>query len=226
MTILKRYTVDFSGLDRPGAALTDAQKVSLGRIFNALGPSGGEIDGFAITAEAPRRLLKERGLEQRLRRIFAIFNPDNVAQVAERGHAARVAVLETELPAELREEILAAYDRLCLRLGYEPVLAVRPSAAPEDLPANSFEEAAETFFNVRGREGLLRAVAQCFASLFTDRAIDCRARCGLDQLRATLSIGVMAMEHPDQAHCEMSFPVDSMAARILDRPLYSKSAAR
>lgn len=64
--------------------------------------------------------------------------------------------------------------KLCARLGREPELAVRSSATAEDLPEASFAGAAETFLNVVGREGLLRAVHACFSSLFTDRAISYR----------------------------------------------------
>ena len=113
------------------------------------------------------------------------------------------------MPAELRDAILAAYDRLCARVGREPELAVRSSATAEDLPEASFAGAAETFLNVRGREGLLRAVQACFSSLFTDRAISYRARLGYDQLKVALSVGVMPMVRSDQASSGVIFTLDT-----------------
>ncbi|MFD8410968.1 PEP/pyruvate-binding domain-containing protein [Streptomyces sp. NPDC059650] len=44
--------------------------------------------------------------------------------------------------------------------------------------------------NVRGAGALLEAVHRCYASLYTDRAIDYRERMGSDHLRVALSVGV------------------------------------
>ena len=88
-------------------------------------------------------------------------------------------------------------------------MAVRSSASAEDLPEASFAGAAETFLNVRGEEGLLRAVHQCFASLFTDRAISYRARQGYSQLKVALSVGVMPMVRSDLAASGVVFTLDT-----------------
>ena len=124
------------------------------------------LDGFATTTDAYRVLLAERDLEYELRTLLSDFDAEDVNELSTRGHAARVAVLDTPLPKELREAIISAYDKLCTRLGVEPELAVRSSATAEDLPEASFAGAAETFLNVRGHAALLRAIHQCFASLF------------------------------------------------------------
>jgi pyruvate,water dikinase len=104
---------------------------------------------------------------------------------------------------------VAGYERLSARLGREPELAVRSSATAEDLPEASFAGAAETFLNVRGREGLLRAVHACFSSLFTDRAISYRARLGYDQLKVALSVGIMPMVRSDKASSGVIFTLDT-----------------
>ena len=80
---------------------------------------------------------------------------------------------------------------------------------PKILPEASFAGAAETFLNIRGREGLLRAVHQCFASLFTDRAISYRARLGYDQLKVAISVGVQPMVRSDKASSGVIFTLDT-----------------
>src|SRR6185503_12159193 len=175
-----------------------------------LRPQGvGALDGFAITADAYRRLLAEDRLEDKLRSILSNFDPENVSELADRGHAARTAVLETPLPDDLCVAIVEAYERLCERLGYEPEMAVRSSATAEDLPEASFAGAAETFLNVRGRDALIRAVHQCFASLFTDRAISYRVRLGYDQLSVAISVGVQPMVRSDKASSGVIFTLDT-----------------
>ena len=204
------YTLDFSQITLADLPRVGGKSASLGQLFNALGPRGVPVlDGFATTADAYRRLLQEQGLEARLRTVFAEFDPEDLGQLEERGHAARAAVLATPLPPELGTAILEGYDRLCTRLGRDAELAVRSSATAEDLPAASFAGAAETFLNVRGRDGLLRAVHQCYASLFTDRAISYRARLGYDQLKVALSVGVMPMVRSDKGSAGVIFTLDT-----------------
>jgi len=204
------YTLDFSQITLSDLPRVGGKNASLGQLLNALGPKGVRVlDGFATTADAYRQLLREQGLEARLRTVFADFDPEDLAQLEERGHAARAAVLATPLPAELRTAILEAYDRLRTRLGREAEMAVRSSATAEDLPEASFAGAAETFLNVRGRDALLHAVQQCYASLFTDRAISYRARLGYDQLKVALSVGVMPMVRSDKGSAGVIFTLDT-----------------
>jgi pyruvate, water dikinase len=204
------YALDFSQITLDDLARVGGKNASLGELFRALRPLGvGVLDGFATTADAYRRLLATGGLDAQLRSIFSPFDPEDLEELARRGQAARAAVLATPLPGELQAAVLAAYDRLCRRLGREPELAVRSSATAEDLPEASFAGAAETFLNVRGREGLLRAVQACCSSLFTDRAISYRARLGYDQLKVALSVGVQPMVRSDKASSGVIFTLDT-----------------
>jgi len=139
MTSPTNHTLDFGQITLADLPKVGGKNASLGELFNALGPKGVPVlDGFATTADAYRRLLQEDGLEARLRRVFVDFDPENLGQLEERGHAARAAVLATPLPTEMRTAILEAYDRLCTRLGRCAELAVRSSATAEDLPEASF----------------------------------------------------------------------------------------
>lgn len=203
------YTLDFDQISLQDLSRVGGKNASLGELFNALKPKGiGVLDGFATTADAYRFLLAHDSLEYRLRSLLD-FDPEDVHELAIRGHAARAAVLETPLPLELRTAVLRAYQSLCTRVGHEPELAVRSSATAEDLPEASFAGAAETFLNIRGGGALLQAVHQCFASLFTDRAISYRARLGYDQLKVAISVGVQPMVRSDKASSGVIFTLDT-----------------
>ena len=204
------YILDFVEITLGDLARVGGKNASLGELFAALKPKGvGVLDGFAATADAYWRLLRTGDLEARLRAIFSTLHPEDLADLARAGQAARAAVLETPIPDDVRTAILAAYERLTARLGREPEMAVRSSATAEDLPEASFAGAAETFLNVRGREGLLRAVQACYSSLFTDRAISYRARLGYDQMKVALSVGVQPMVRSDQASAGVIFTLDT-----------------
>lgn len=204
------YTLDFSEIGLQDVGQVGGKNASLGELFNSLKPKGvGVVDGFATTADAYRALLAEGQLEYELRSLVSDFDHEDVEELRRRGHAARVAILDMPLPKELRNAVITAYEQLCQRLGHEPELAVRSSATAEDLPEASFAGIAETFLNVRGRAALLRAVHQCFASLFTDRAISYRARLGYDHLKVAISVGVQPMVRSDKASSGVIFTLDT-----------------
>jgi pyruvate, water dikinase len=209
MSGLNGYTLDFGEIRMSDLARVGGKNASLGEMFNALRPKGvGVTDGFATTAAAYWRLLEEEDLRAKLRSVFANLNVENAERLAAGGHVARAAVLETAIPHEVRRAVLDAYERLCTRMGKEVEVAVRSSATAEDLPEASFAGAAETYLNVRGKEALIRAVHSCYASLFTDRALNYRARLGYDQLKVALSVGVMPMIRSDKAASGVIFTLD------------------
>lgn len=71
--------------------------------------------------------------------------------------------MSVEIPRSLSDQITDC----ALRLGF-PV-AVRSSAAMEDLPGASFAGLYETFLNVGDKSALLRAFRKCWASNFSER---------------------------------------------------------
>lgn len=204
------FTLNFSEIHMADVSKVGGKNASLGELFNALAARGvGVLDGFAITTSAYWRLLQEQGLRTKLETLFSQLDAENLDQLAASGHAARTLILETPLPPDLCSDVTDSYRELMKRLGRETELAVRSSASAEDLPEASFAGAAETFLNIRGEAALLRAVHQCFASLFTDRAISYRARQGYSQLKVALSIGIMPMVRSDLACSGVIFTLDT-----------------
>ncbi len=205
-----KYTLEFSEITLQDLPKVGGKNASLGELYNSLKPQGVNVlDGFATTAEAFRCFLRENDLEDFLREVFADLDVNDTEELQKRGRRARVAILEKPLPEDLRREILSAYENLCERLGREPELAVRSSATAEDLPEASFAGAAETFLNVRGTDELLEAIHKCFASLFTDRAINYRTQLGFDQLKVALSVGIQPMVRSDLASAGVIFTLDT-----------------
>ena len=203
------FTLDFSEITMADVSRVGGKNASLGELFHSLKPQGvGVLDGFATTVDAYGRLLEVNDRGSRLRVLFEGLDSENLTALAKAGDAARLAVLATPVPDAVRLAIEAGFDRLAQRLGRTPALAVRSSATAEDLPEASFAGAAESFLNVRGRDGLVRAVQQCYSSLFTDRAISYRARLGYDQLKVGLSVGIMPMVRSDQASSGILFTLD------------------
>ena len=177
---------------------------SLGEMFRELAGRGVKVpDGFAITADAFRHFIREAGIGEQIRATLADLDTRDMANLSERGQAVRQAIVGATLPADLQEQITAAYLQL------EGDVAVRSSATAEDLPAASFAGQQETYLNVSGTAALLEACKRCFASLFTDRAISYRADRGIDHFQVALSIGVQRMVRSDLACSGVIFTIDT-----------------
>lgn len=101
---------------------------------------------------------------------------------------------QAPVPEDLRAEILAAYRDL----GAGPV-AVRSSATAEDLPGAAFAGQQDTFLNVAGDAALLAAVAKCWASLWTGRAVAYRSRLGIGPAQVRIAVVVQVMVPADWA---------------------------
>ncbi|MFB6127642.1 MAG: phosphoenolpyruvate synthase [Halolamina sp.] len=158
--------------------------------------------GFVVTADTYRTFIEEAGIDDELFSAVDV-DPEDSAALTEAESRARELILETDLPASVREEILAAYDDLG---DGEAFVAVRSSATAEDLPDASFAGQQETFLNVTG-EALVDRVKECWASLFSQRAIYYRNRQGfphdevdiavvVQQMVAAEKSGVLFTSHP------------------------------
>ncbi|MEY9877537.1 phosphoenolpyruvate synthase/pyruvate phosphate dikinase [Streptacidiphilus sp. MAP12-33] len=204
-----RRVIRFSDLGREDMGRVGGKNSSLGELIVNLGPAGVRVpDGFATTADAYREFLDTSGLRQRIADQIGLLNGG--VPLAEVGATIRAAMLGTPLPPALERELTEGYTRLGREAGREdPDVAVRSSATAEDLPEASFAGQQDTYLNVRGHQALLDACRRCYASLFTDRAIDYRERMGFDQLAVALSVGVQLMVRSDLAGAGVMFTLDT-----------------
>ncbi len=186
------------------------KNASLGEMVRALSSRGIRIpDGFATTAAAYHLFLERNELTDPIRAALADGDLEGEGLEAA-GERIRGLFLESEFPEEVAGPILEAYRSLGDRYGVEDVdVAARSSATAEDLPEASFAGQQESFLNIHGEEPLLDACRECYASLFTDRAIAYREEQGFDHLDVALSVGVQKMVRSDEAGAGVLFTIDT-----------------
>lgn len=190
--------------------LVGGKNASLGEMYQKLGSQGVKVpNGFAITAEAYRYILKSSNSWDELRATLHGLKLHDVENLARCGKKAREIVYSAALPTDLEDEISRAYQQLQQQYGSALSLAVRSSATAEDLPTASFAGQQDTYLNITGVADLLESCHRCFASLFTDRAIHYRMDQGFDHLSVALSIGVMKMVRSDIASSGVMFSLDT-----------------
>jgi pyruvate,water dikinase len=205
-----KYVRFFEGIGIEDVPLVGGKNASLGEMYRKLSGEGVLVpNGFAITADAYRRMLEAARAWQPLGVALEGLDPSNVADLARRGKQAREIVYGAGLPDDVAAEVCAGYRRLQSEYGEDVSLAVRSSATAEDLPTASFAGQQDTFLNIHGEQSLLDACRRCFASLFTDRAIHYRIDQGFDHFKVALSIGVMKMVRSDIASSGVMFSLDT-----------------
>ena len=211
MNAAKPLALDLGEVGADDVALVGGKCASLGELFRELTSKGVKaVDGFSTTSHAYNLLLETGGVKKRLQKLLKGLDTENLEELERTGAEARRLMLETPFPPELETAILDAYQRLGERIGkkiYE--VAVRSSATAEDLPDASFAGQQDTILNVRGEQRLLEACRQCFASLWTDRAISYRQTKGFDHFDVALSVGVQPMVRSDIACSGVMFTLDT-----------------
>jgi len=191
-------------------ALVGGKNASLGEMIRNLDKKGVNVpSGFAITAEAYRHVIKKAGIGQKIRDTLAGLDTHDMENLSKRGEEIRSLIRNAPCPKELEEEIRIAYREMEKRYGKDVDVAVRSSATAEDLPTASFAGQQETYLNVRGEEELVEKVMECFASLFTNRAISYRVDKGFDHLSVYLSVGIQKMVRSDLACSGVIFSIDT-----------------
>ena len=146
--------------------------------------------GFTVTAGTYRTFIEEAGIDEELFAAVDVDPEDSVA-LREAEQTASELIMETPLPDDVREEVVERY-RSMGEDGAEAFVAVRSSATAEDLPDSSFAGQQETFLNVREQD-LIRRVKECWASLFTQRAIYYRQQRGFPHADVDIAVVVQRM---------------------------------
>jgi pyruvate,water dikinase len=147
---------------------------------------------FVVPTETYRSFIEETGIDEELFDIVDVDADDpDLASAAEN---AQELIIETPMPEPLQEEILGAFDSI----GEDASVAVRSSATLEDLEGASFAGQQETFLNVT-RESVVDRVRECWASLFTHRALYYRQEQGFGHDKVDIAVVVQEMVDADKS---------------------------
>ncbi len=205
-----QYIQWFENLTADDIAQVGGKNASLGEMIAHLKQEGVRVpDGFAVTARAYREFVSYNQLRSKIETIINAMEAGEKS-LAEAGKAIRSRFLEGDFPEGVARAITRCYEQLSRHYEQAGIdVAVRSSATAEDLPEASFAGQQETFLNISSAHGLLNACRQCFASLFTDRAISYRQEHGFDHMEVALSVGVQKMVRSDKAGAGVMFSLDT-----------------
>ncbi len=112
---------------------------------------------------------------------------------AEASKLIRAAFRSAGLAGDLAARIIAELAPLLTGGELAAPVAVRSSATAEDLPGLSFAGQQDTFLDVATLDDVLRRVVDCWASLWTERAITYRDRNHVDHDLVSIAVVVQRM---------------------------------
>jgi len=206
-----KYIRWFKDITIKDVPLVGGKNASLGEMYRYLTAAGINIpNGFAITAKAYFDFLKKGKMQKEIEKTLTQMNLHSIKNLQTVGKKIRTLILKTSVFKDLETEIIKNYRKLSQLYGEENVtVAVRSSATAEDLPSASFAGQHETYLNITGEAELLKAVKNCFSSLFLDRAISYREEKGFAHMKVGLSVGIQKMVRSDIGSAGVMFTLDT-----------------
>ncbi|WP_127127414.1 phosphoenolpyruvate synthase [Pseudoflavitalea rhizosphaerae] len=196
----------FNQIHISDTAIVGGKNASLGEMITSLSSAGIRVpEGFATTASAFWYFLDSNKLREPLHKLMDQLDKTDFSNLSQTGEQARQLILSATLPRDLAEIIQHTYFNLCMP---GETVAVRSSATAEDLPQASFAGQHESYLNIHGGDNILKAVKDCFASLYTNRAIKYREDQGFPHHKVALSVGIQKMVRSDKACSGIGFTLE------------------
>lgn len=179
----------FSDVGKEDTGLVGGKGANLGEMTK----SGFPVPpGFIVTAKAYRAFIEFNKIQPRIKTILSTVDVNDPRQLQEVSEKVKKLILHGEIPDVIRNEILKSYNDLS-GVGEPALVAVRSSATAEDLPGASFAGQQATFLNVFGDHEVVKAVRECWASLFEPRAIFYREQKHFDHFKVAIAVPVQRM---------------------------------
>jgi pyruvate,water dikinase len=215
--IKKPFIVWFEQVSKDDVGLVGGKGANLGEMTNAHLPIP---YGFILTSQAYFDFVEHNDFHKRIHEILDNLNIESKDDLSAAAKKVRDLIIGGEIPKHITNSVLEYYADLpekeekyfnkhasflskamksLNKLYKSPVVAVRSSATAEDLPDASFAGQQDTYLNVQGEANLMKKVKECWASLFTERAIYYRQQKGFDHFKVGLAAVVQRMVESDKS---------------------------
>ncbi len=208
------YVLNFSEVDKGFLSSVGGKNASLGEMIKA----GIRVPpGFAVTTQSYLSFITDSGIKDDIFGILSHMNSEDVSSVNEASKKIQDLIKGVDITREIKEAIEQAYEALCDGCAQDSMpVAVRSSATAEDLPTASFAGQQDTYLWVEGREKVLEKVRDCWASLFTPRAISYRVKNNFPHEKVLISVGVQKMVNSKTAGVMFTLnPTDGDRSKVV-----------
>jgi len=195
----------FKDISKEDVAIAGGKGANLGEMFQAGLPIP---PGFVITAQTYKEFIERTGIKDKILGIIEGLDVEDTDKLQQVSEDIQKLIVSAPIPAEIQEEIKDNYSLIGAHRktkaneiveGKEEFVAVRSSATAEDLPEASFAGQQATLLNVKGADDVVLAVRECWASLFTARAVYYREKNKFPTKKVLIAVVVQKMVNSDKS---------------------------
>ena len=177
----------FSEISKEDVPIVGGKSANLGEMVKL--KSVPVPNGFSTTSLAYREFIRENDLDDKILQIIKSTDIDNSRKLKNASEKIRELFLSSHFNHTLGQEIREYYRKL-IEKEKNIYVAVRSSATSEDLPDASFAGEQDTYLNIHGEDDVVQNIKECFASLFTPRAIYYREKKHFNHFSVALAVAV------------------------------------
>ncbi|MFH0701864.1 MAG: phosphoenolpyruvate synthase [Candidatus Woesearchaeota archaeon] len=179
------YVSWFKQLNKDSIPIAGGKGANLGEMFNIGLPIP---PGFVIAAPTYKQFIERTKIKVKIEKLLEGLDVEKNTSLQATAKKIQKLISSTSIPKDMAKEFADNYAKMG-----DVFVAVRSSATAEDLPGASFAGQQATFLNVKGKKEFLKAVSDCWASLFTARAIYYRVKNGFDHSKVFIAVVVQKM---------------------------------
>jgi len=232
----KKIIVWFDEINKDDISLVGGKGANLGEMTQ----NGFPIPyGFVITSNAYFEFLNFNHLMPKIKNFLSNVNVENPVELHQVSAHIKELIKKSHIPDSITKKIIHYYENLKIKeekkpknfwhvtvhkinhLYRPPLVAVRSSATAEDLPDASFAGQQETFLNISGETYLLKRIKDCWASLFTERAIFYRQTKKFDHFKVGLAVVIQRMIQSEKSGIAFSIdPVNNDKNKIIIEAIF------
>lgn len=217
MTTARKFILWFDEVDKEDINAVGGKGANLGEMTKIGMPVP---NGFIVTSFAYYYFLEKGGFKEKIKKIIGVTDVNNPVSLNEGSEKIKKLIIESPVPKDLATEIINAYLKLGSFLK-DALVAVRSSATAEDLPSASFAGQQETFLDIKGESNVVQKVRECWASLFTARAIFYREQNKFDHFKVGIAVPVQKMVESEASGIMFTVdPVNSDKKKIVIEAIY------
>jgi len=181
---------NFTQINKEDVALAGGKGASLGEMTQAGIPVP---EGFVILSDAFEKFIKETNLNEKIDSTLEKVNHEDTQNVEQASKDIQGLILNEEMPQDIKNEISKAFNELNAEF-----VAVRSSATAEDSSSAAWAGQLDTFLNTTEKT-LLDKVRECWASLFTPRAIFYRFEKNLQKEKISVAVVIQKMINSERS---------------------------
>ena len=179
-----KFVTLFSSLTKKDADIAGGKGASLGEMMNA----GISVpDGFVVLSSTFDDFIEQADLTAEIEAILESVDHKAIHTVDEASEKIQLLIKKTVMPKPIATEVLSSFKEL-----ESPFVAVRSSATAEDGADHAWAGQLDSYLNTT-EDALLTRVQECWASLFTPRAIFYRFEKGLHDTHISVAVVVQKM---------------------------------